>query len=261
MEHILAGQGLRVTCLGSAEAIDEFDDCMFCDEWGGSVTSALHPWRGRLLLADQDVLVLVRGRDDDHVLGVLAASQRATDHEPFVFLEAAYVSPRAHGRNLLQRMIAFCVLSLARQEATPSLIAACVQSTPYHRNILELQAVFRGASGFPDPAAPAVDLSMARTAQRIARTVRPEARYAAGTGVFYAANDSALRFPQQSLAMLDLAACDEAAIIADARHLYRQRPSRRLCQVEEAADWRGTNRPSPGVASNRAPSQISRPRR
>jgi hypothetical protein len=260
MEHILADQGLRVSCLGSADAIDAFDDCMFVDEWGGGLTSALHPWRGRLLLAEQDVLVLVRGKDDDRPLGLIAASQRATECEPFVLLEAAYISPHARARNLLQRMIAFTVLSLARQEMTPSVIAACTNSEAYRRNIEEVRPHFAGASVFPAPHAPAVDLSMARMAQRIARTLRPEARYASGSGTFYAASDRELRFPQQSLVVLDLGG-DEATVAADARRLYRRRASRRADQADAARDCRGTKHPVPGVESTRAPSQIGRPRR
>jgi hypothetical protein len=260
MEYILADQGLRVSCLGSADAIEAFDDCMSVDEWGGGLTSALHPWHGRLLLADQDVLVLVRGKDDDRPLGVLAASHRATEHEPFLLIEAAYVSPRARVRNLLQRMIAFSLLSLAQQEMMPSIIAACANSEAYRYNIEELRPHFTGASAFPVPQAQAIDLSMAKLAQRIARTVRPEARYAAGSGTFYAASDRELRFPRQSLVILDLGS-DDATIAADARRLYRQRASRRADQADAAPDWRGTKRPIPRVASNRAPSQISRPRR
>ncbi|HEY1934826.1 MAG TPA: hypothetical protein VGG99_22705 [Acetobacteraceae bacterium] len=260
MEHILADQGLRVTCLGSSDAIDEFDDCMFVDEWGGGLTSALHPWRGRLLLADQDVLVLVRAKDDDRPLGLIAASQRSTDCEPFLLLEAAYVSPHARHRNLLQRMIAFTVLSLARQEATPSLIAVCAKSEAYRRNIEELRPHFTGASVFPMQDAPAIDLSMAKMAQRIARRLCPEARYAAGSGTFYAARDRDLCFPQQSLLVIDLGS-NETAIAADARRLYRRRPSRRADQLDAGGDWRGTKCPVPGAASNLAPSQINRPRR
>lgn len=260
MEHILADQGLRVSCLGSADAIDAFDDCMCVDEWGGSLTGALHPWRGRLLLADQDVLVLVQGKDDDRPLGLIAASQRATECEPFVLLEAAYISPHARGRNLLQQMIAFLILSLARGETTPSVIAACTNSDPYHRNIEELRPHFTGALVFPAAQAPAIDLSMARMAQRIARTVRPEARYAPGTGMFFASSDRELRFPQQSLVVLDLGT-DEAMVAADARRLYRRRASRRADQADVARDCRGTKRPVPGVPSMREPSQIIRPRK
>jgi hypothetical protein len=262
MELVLAEHGLRITCLSDADRFDELEEGILCDQWGEGIAHALHPWRGRLSLADQDVIVLATGHDDDRPVGLVAASQRATQHEPFLLLEAAYVSAHARHRNLLQRMIAFSILSLARSDLTPTLIAACSRSESYGRNIRELRARFTGAAAFPEPDAPAIELTIASTARRIARTVRPEARYAAGSGTFYAASDQEYRFPQNTLVVFDLAASDEATIAADARRVLRERSTRRPVYAAGAAgDWRGTKRPLPGVASSRAPSQIGRPRR
>ncbi len=262
MEHVLADHGLRITCLSDAERFDELEEGVLCDGWVAAIAHALYPWRGRLSLADQDVIVLVTGKHDDRPVGLVAASQRATQHEPFLLLEAAYVSDSAPDRNLLQRMIAFAVLSLARSDMTPTLIAACSRSEAYGRTVRELRACFTTAAVFPDPDEPAIDLAMASTARRIARTVRPEARYAAGSGTFYAASDQDYRFPENTLVLLDLAASDEATITADARRVFRERSTRRPVYAAGAeAGWRGTKRPLPGVASSRAPSQIGRPRR
>lgn len=262
MEYVLADQRLRVTCLNDADRFDELEDGIFCDEWGTGIAGALHPWCGRLSLPDQDLVVLVTRNDDDRPLGLVAASQRATQREPFLLLEAAYVSPAARGRNLLQRMIAFAVLSLARRDMLPTLIAACSHSEAYRRNIGELCGRFTAASAFPDADAPAIDLGMAGTAQRIARTLRPEARYEAGSGTFYAANDRDHRFPQNRLVVLELAGAEEATIEADARRVFRERTTRRsVYAADSVPGWRGTKRPVPGVASSLAPSQISRPRR
>lgn len=262
MEHVLADHGLRITCLSDADRFDELEGGILCDGCGEGTAHALHPWRGRLSLPDQDVIVLATGRDDDRPVGLVAASQRATPHEPFLLLEAAYVSPSTRDRNLLQRMIAFSILSLARSDMTPTLIAACSRSEADGRSIRKLRACFTTAAAFPDPDAPAIDLAIASTARRIARTVRPEAHYAAGSGTFYAASDQDYRFPQNSLVLLDLAASDEATITADARRVFRERSTRRpVYAAGNADDWRGTKRPLPGVASSCAPSQIGRPRR
>lgn len=261
MEHVLAGQALRISCLNNADRFDELEEGILCDRRHEGIAPALHPWRGWLSLPDQDVIVLATGHDDDPV-GLVAASQRATKHEPFLLLEAAFVSPSAQDRHLLQRMIAFAILSLARGDMNPTLIAACSRSEAYGRNIRALSARFTAAVAFPDPEAPAINLEMARTAQRIARTVRPEARYAAGSGTFYAANDRDDRLPENTLVVLDLAASDEATIAADARRVFRERSTRRAAYAAGAAgDWRGTKRPLPGVASSLSPSQISCPRR
>jgi hypothetical protein len=262
MEHVLVDHGLRITCLSDADRFDELEEGILCDGWGEGVAPALHPWRGRLSLAGQDVIVLATGNDDDRPVGVVAASQRATQHEPFLLLEAAYVSESVRQRNLLQRMIAFAILSLARSDMTPTLIAACSRSEAYGQNIRELRARFATAAAFPDPDASAIDLATASTARRIARTVRPEARYAAGSGTFYSASDQDYRFPQNTLVLLDLAASDEATIAADARRVFRERSTRRPVYAGGATgDWRGTKRPLPGIASSCAPSQIGRPRR
>jgi hypothetical protein len=262
MEHVLADHGLRITCLTDADRFDELEEGILCDGWGEGIAHALHPWRGRLSLVEQDVIVLVTGNDDDRPVGLVAASQRATQHEPFLLLEAAYVSGTVRHPNLLQRMIAFSILSLARSDATPTLIAACSRSEAYAKDIRELGACFTAAAAFPDPDAPAIDLAIASTARRIARTVRPEARYAAGSGTFYAASDRDYRFPQNTLVLFDLATSDEATIAADARRVFRERSPRRPVYAAGAAgEWRGTKRPLPDVASSRAPSQIGRPRR
>lgn len=261
MEHVLADQGLRIRCLNDADCFDGLEEGILCDGRDECVGPALHPWRGRLTLPDEDVIVLVTAQDDERPLGLVAASQRATQHEPFVLLEAACVSPAAHDRHLLQRMIAFSILSLACRDMTPTLIAACSRSDVYAQDIRALRARFTAAVAFPDPDAPALDLAMARTARRIAQSVRPEARYAAGSGTFYAANDRNERFPQNTLVVLDLAASDEAAIVTDARSIVRKRSTRRTAYTAAAAgDWRGTKPPLPGLARGRSSSRISRPR-
>lgn len=262
MEHFLADQGLRITCLDDADRFDEIEEDIMGDGRHGGVARALHPWRGWLSLCDQDVIVLATGQDDDRPVGLVAASQRATQHEPFLLLEAACVSPAAQDRHLLQRMIAFSILSLARGDMTPTLIAACSQSEAYGSTIRALRARFTAAEASPDPDAPVINLAMARTARRIARTIRPEACYAAGSGAFYAADDRDHGMAQNTLVVLDLSASDEATIVADARRVFRQRLARRPSYAAGAAvDWPGTKRPLPGVASSRSPSQISRLRR
>ena len=262
MEHVRAGQGLRITCLNDADRVDELQEDILGDGPLDDAARALHPWRGWLSLSEQDVIVLVTANDDGRPLGLVAASQRATQQEPFLLLEAACVSPSARDRHLLQRMIAFSILSLARRDMMPTLIAACSCSDAYGRTNRALRTDFTGAVAFPDPDTPTINLAMARTARRIAGAVRPEARYAVGSSTFYAANDRDGRSPQSSLVVLDLAASDEATIAADARRIFRRRSSHQPVYAADAAgDWRGTKRPLPGVASNRSPSQISRPRR
>lgn len=260
MEHELADQRLRITCLHDVDRFDEMAEAVSCDSREGRAGPALHPWRGRLSLLDQDAMVLVTGHEDDRPLGVAAASLRATEREFFLLLEAAAVSDAARDRHLLQRMIAFSIVSLARSDMTPTLIAACCRGGDEARRIRALGARFAAAVAFPDPQVPAVDLAMARTARRIARSLRPEARYAAGSGTFYAANDPDGHFPQGTLVVLDLAASDEATIAADACRVVRERSRYRPVYADPAPDdWSRAKRPLRGVARSRSPSTVGRP--
>ena len=262
MEHVLAGQGLRMTCLTDAERFDELQEDILADGPLEGAARTLHPWRGWLSLPEQDVIVLATANDDGRPLGLVAASLRATQQEPFMLVEAACVSSSSPDQRLLQRMIAFGILSLARRDRIPTLITACSCGDAYRWTNSALRTHFTAAVAFPDPDAPTINLAMVRTARRIAGAVRPEARYAAGSSTFYAANDRDGRAPQSTLVILDLAASDEATIAADARRIFRRRSTRQPVYAAHAADdWRGTKRPLPGVASNRSPSQISRPRR
>lgn len=260
MEHELTDQKLRITCLRDVDRFDEMAEAVSCGSREGCAEPGLHPWRGRLSLLDQDAMVLVSGHDDDRPLGVIAASLRATERELFLLVEAAAVSDAARDRYLLQRMIAFSIVSLARRDMTPSLVAACCRGQDAARSMGELGARFTAAVAFPDPRMPAIDLALARTARRIARSLRPEARYAAGSGTFYAANDPEGRLPQGTLVVLDLAASDEATIAADACRVVRERARYRPVYADPVSDdWRRTKRPLRGIARSHSPSTVGRP--
>lgn len=236
MEHILADQGLRVTCLTDPHRIDELDqDRIFADLSDGSVAGSLLPWHSRPRLHDQDFLVLVSSHRDNRYLGLLAASERATEREPFLLLESAYVTPGARGRNLFQRMIAFAVLCIARHDTVPTVIAACAHGEACRHSLQELHRHFTAASVFPRPNTTVIDFGMAGLAQRVARVIRPGAVYEAGSGLFRTAGANAAigapwnRLPrpaEQTLVLVDLGARDDATIVKEARRLYRSRPNR-----------------------------------
>lgn len=262
MEHVLAGQGLRITCLKHADRFDELQEDILGDGPLEGAARMVDPWRGWLSLHEQDVIALVTADADGRPVGLVAASLRATQHEPFLLLEAACVSPSEPDRHLLQRMIAFSILSLARRDVIPTLVAASSCSDVYGPTNRALRTQFTAAVAFPDPDSPTINLAMARTARRIAGVVRPEARYASGSSTFYAANDRDGGSPQGTLFVLDLAASDEATIAADARRIFRTRSTRQPVYAAGATDdWRGTKRPLPGIVRTRSPSQIGRPRR
>ena len=231
MEHFLADQGLRAICLHDVSEMDGRDQArMRADLWDGGIANAVVPGRRWLDLEEQDFVVLVSDFQRNRCLGLLTATERSTEREPFLLVEAAYVAPSARGRNLLQRMVAFAVLCIARYDRIPSLVAACAQGEACRRNLSDVQKHFRAASVFPRPDEAAIDLGMAGLAQRIARVIRPGARYEAGSGAFRASSvapwDRASHHNEQTLVVLDLGAKDDASIVKDARRLYRTRPSR-----------------------------------
>src|SRR6185312_4673732 len=181
MEHFLADQGLRAICLHDVSEMDGRDQArMRADLWDGGIANAVVPGRRWLDLEEQDFVVLVSDFQRNRCLGLLTATERSTEREPFLLVEAAYVAPSARGRNLLQRMVAFAVLCIARYDRIPTLVAACAQGEACRRNLSDVRQHFRAASVFPRPDEAAIDLGMAGLAQRIARVIRPGARYEAG---------------------------------------------------------------------------------
>jgi hypothetical protein len=244
MDTILAEQGLHLNYLHDPLNSAAFDPCRILDDLcEDSMAGAMLPLQNGLRMATSDHLVLATGSEDGRYCGVVAASDRATEREPFLFLDAAYLAPVARASHLLQRMLSFAMLRVAGDAAVPNVIAACVQTPWYARSLRDLGQRFTGAAMFP--AAPdevVIDLCMASLARRIARVVRPGTRYEAATGIFRPAGrpdttrhgggmlpgicDGA-NATEETLVVIDLSAMGEAAILNDARKLYRASPKSR----------------------------------
>lgn len=241
MDTIQAEQGLRLTYLRDPLKCEAFDPCCILDDLcEDGMAEAMLPRRNGLRMAESDHLVLAISSDDGRCCGAVAASDRATAQEPFLFLDAAYLAQSAHASHLLQRMLAFAMLRIAGDAAVPSVIAACVQTPWYAHSLSELDRRFTGAARFPAaPDAVVIDLCMASLARRIARIVRPGSRYEAATGVFCAGaarHDAGIPFSssssphrmEETLVVIDLSPVGEAAILDAARKLYRASPKSRV---------------------------------
>jgi hypothetical protein len=241
MDTILAEQGLRLSYLHDPSESEAFDPCRILDDLcDDGMSGAMLPWQNGLRMAWSDHLVLATGSNDGRCCGVVAASDLATEHEPFLFLDAAYLAPVARASQLLQRMLAFTMLRIAGDAAVPTVIAACVQTQCYARSLRDLGQRFKRAALFPAaPGDVVIDLGMASLARRIVRVVRPGSRYEAATGIFcsvgctgavHHAGGVAKPTPasshhmQETLVVVDLSKLDEAAILDEARKLYRMRP-------------------------------------
>lgn len=232
MDTIRAEQGLRLSYLRNPSQSEAFDPGRILDDLcEDGMAGAMLPWQNGLRMAASDHLIVAAGTTTGRCFGVVAASDLATECEPFLFLDAAYLAPAARASHLLQRMLAFAVLRVAGHAAVPNVIAACVQTPCYARGLREFGQRFRASAMFPAaPDAVVIDLGMASLARRIVRVVRPASRHAIG-GRFRSAlvagvvhQPVSLHRMEETLVVLDLSMADDATILNDARKLYRARP-------------------------------------
>lgn len=223
----LAGQGLQVRCIDRTSTVPAGDQAC-CQEalWQARRAGLLAPWRGQLTLAAQDYVVLVNQTDSGRLLGMLTASERHTGAEPFLLLESAFVAPQARGYNLLQRMVAVVLLSVARFEWKPAALVACARRADAARNLLSLRDHIPATSSFPRSDAAVIELAAAGIARRAARVVQPWSHYAASSGRFLD------RTPECQLLVLSLDMADEARVTAGARRLYQRRPTKQAVEAE-----------------------------
>jgi hypothetical protein len=234
MDTILAEQGLRLSYLRNPSKNEAFDPCRILDDvCQDGMTGAMLPWQNGLRMAASDHLIVASGLTDGRCFGVIAASDLATEREPFLFLDAAYLSPSAQASHLLQRMLAFAILRVAGYAPVPTVIAACVQTPCYMRMLRDFGQRFTAASLFPAAQDDVViDLGMASLARRVVRVVRPASRHeatsllrcAAGAARYATDGAKASQRMDETLVVLDLSMADDATILDDARKLYRTRP-------------------------------------
>jgi hypothetical protein len=246
MDHVLTEYGLRMTYLCDPRDIDELDQDRILDDLSDDTPDGdLLPWLTRCRLADYGHLVLVTDRATGRYLAFLGANDGATAREDFLLLETAFVAPEARGQNLLRRMIALAMLRIGGMRTVPSVIVACTRHPICYRIMRETSRRFTRAVFLPDPDSVAINFHTATLAQRIAREIGPNHRFQATTGalrremtvtVGASLNYPLARDPQfdrrfgqrmppadKMLAVLDLRGEDEAAILDDARRIYRSK--------------------------------------
>jgi len=247
MDTILAEQGLRLGYLRNPSRSETFDPCRILDDvCEDGMAGAMLPWQNGLRMAESDHLSVATGTNDGRCFGAIAATDLATEREPFLFIDAAYLAPGVRTTNLLQRMLAFAMLRVAGSAAVPNVIAACVQTPYYAHELREFGQRFTAASLFPaGPDAVVIDLGMASLARRIVRVVRPTSRHeitlrfrlaaAAGSARLPSGNATGSNQMDETLLVVDLSMADDASILEDARKLYRARPKSSARRGFEAA--------------------------
>lgn len=240
MDHLLTEHGLRLTYLCDPNDIDELDqdrilEDLSDDRPGGDPI----PWMTRYLLSDHDHLVLVTDHSSGRYLAFLGAQDGTTTGEDFLLLESAFVATEARGQNLLRRMITLAMLRIGGIRQVPAVIVACTRNPLCHRIMRGMARRFAGAAFLPDPDNVVINFRTAALAQRIAREIGPDQRFRApattvSDGMMIAAGMDRSRplarhpkfdrpFDRQMLAVLDLRGQEEAAILDDARRIYRSR--------------------------------------
>ncbi|HUB13133.1 MAG TPA: hypothetical protein VMB34_14370 [Acetobacteraceae bacterium] len=229
MDTSLAEQGLGLRYLRDPSRSEVFDPCRILEDlYEGGAALAMLPSQSGLRMAGSDHVVFAAASGSGRCLGVIAASDRGTAHEPFLLLDAVYLAPSARpSLLLLQRMLSFLMLRIAGSESVPNIIAACVQTPCFVSMLRAFGQRFRGAALFPaQPGDIVIDLGMASLARRIVRVVRPGSRCEAANGTFQAASltfASSGYASTETLVLLDLGGTSDATILEDARRLYRTR--------------------------------------
>ena len=229
MGHVLAKLGLQLSYARDPSRREGFDPTSILEHlYGAGTAHGMLPWQNGPRLAASDHLVLATEKSTGRGLGVVAASDLATDREPFLLIDAACVAPIADPAFMLHRMLAFAMLRIAGNEMVPGVIAARVR-TPFHGDMLrDFGRRFAGASLFPAvPTDVVIDLGMVALARRIGRTVRPGSPLVSANGTFHAAAPACVGSAHaETLVVIDLSAANDESIIEDARRLYRARPAR-----------------------------------
>jgi hypothetical protein len=234
MDHVLTEHGLRLTYLCDPHDIDELDqdrilEDMSDDTPGGDPL----PWFTRHRLVDYDHLVLVTDRGSGRYLAFLGANNGTTPHDDFLMLRSAFVATEARGHKLMRRMIAFALLRIGGSDTVPSAIVVRTNSPACYKVMRGMAQRFSGAAFLPDPDSVTINFHTAILAQRIAREISPNYRVQVTTGIMRRSMTVAApttdhvsplaRVDRRMLVLLDLRGRDEAAIMADARRIYRER--------------------------------------
>jgi hypothetical protein len=218
MDTNLAEKGLTLSYLHDPSESRALESCGFLEDvCEDRIAGTMLPKHSGVRMASSNHLIVALGANGGTCRGALAANDMATEREPFLCLDSAYVSPLVRASYVLERMLALAILRIAGDATLPTVIAGCVPTGREPNVMHQIGQRFTGARLFPAPAKTAViDLGMAALARRIARVMRPTWRYDVGTGAFLYAGET--------LVVIDLGAIDEAIILDTARKLYRSRP-------------------------------------
>jgi hypothetical protein len=193
------------------------------------LASAVHRRR------DVNHLVLATDCGNGRHAGFLIAYDGVTAREPFLLLEATLSCAAADREVVLRRMIAVGILRLIGLGQPPPVIAALTRNPALCNALLELSHHVAHCGLHPDPLTNVASLATASMAHRVARAAGERPRFdVTARAMLQAGAGSRGRWLDQSrdslatpvMAVLDLRATSESALIDGARGLYRSRRPR-----------------------------------
>jgi hypothetical protein len=245
MDHVIASAGLRLRYLCDPSSLRDLDAQKILDDLSEPATRfALSAWFARVSLVDFDHVVLATDRDTGRHVAMLVANDGNTPDGPYLDLRAAFVIDAMRGSKLMRRLLAYAVSRISCLGVMPRIIAAQTSVPACYRLLSLFAQTFPGATVFPEPDAPAIHLGRAGLARQIARRALPHLEYEAGTGAIKGARlasatcfarttgadpvvdgmfERNLGSSDQMMVIVDLRACGEAVIDAEARTLIRSK--------------------------------------
>jgi hypothetical protein len=212
MDHVCAGRQLRLSFVRDPHVIAAIIH-------RGGAEPAPHETLASLALAwavrrqPQDVnhIVLAATRPTGQHRGFLVAHDGATGLEPFLLLDVSLTATPQEADVVLRRMLGLAVLRMVGFGQSPGVLVARTRQPALCQALRDLARHVPAAAFHPDPASNIVPLATATLAQRVARAAGEPGRFLGNAG----------------LAVLDLRAAPEPALIDGARWLYRARRTRR----------------------------------
>ena len=203
MDDVLAGRKLRLTYLRDPRSIEAVVNGQLFNQVAPRGQYGALAWAVQPRLYGLTHLVLAVDRHTGQPLGLLAARDHATSHEPFLMIETAMVVP-GHA-TLPQRMLGMVIMRGIGADRMPQAIVTGINDTTMGPALREGGRRIVGATFDAGIEQVVVQLKSAALARRIGRTVGP------GAG----------------LAILDLRGVDKGSLTEGATRLYRGRSYRR----------------------------------
>ncbi len=231
MRDQVSGNGLRIAVLQGRDAIrDRFSNLQMplARGVGGDGNGAGAAWQFQRLAFDCDTLVVASDQAGTGFLGMLAATERHDGREPFLLLDSIVATDDAHGAALQRKLVAALLLRLAGLEDIPAALVVRIGQAALCQALRGFAVQPGPVTFYPEPDSTVVSLRTAAMGVRIARA----------TGVPLCAGNPPSGLGA-GLAMLDLRAAEETALIETARRLYRARMPRQDATTTSPPTRRG----------------------